>query len=75
MPTPCLLPVAAQSLARVGQRSRLPSSRINNIKEVTAGGNFVCMVADCLCVYMCVYVFVCLEEAYLINIKGLVWTI
>lgn len=44
-----LLSVAAHPLARVGQRTSLSSSSINGIMGVMVGGNFVCMVADCLC--------------------------
>lgn len=55
VPTSCLLAVAAQPLARFGQQSCLSSSRINNIMEVTAGGNFVYMVENCLCVRVFVF--------------------
>lgn len=54
MPTSSLLPVAAQPLARVGQQSRLSSSRIYNIMKVTVGGNFEYMVANCVGVCFCV---------------------
>lgn len=53
VPTSCSIPVAAQPSARVSQQSCLSSSRINNIMEVTVGGNFVYMVVNCLCVSVC----------------------
>lgn len=55
VPTSSLLPVAAQPLARVGQQSRLSSSRIYNIMKVTVGGNFEYMVANCVGVCFCVW--------------------
>lgn len=67
MPTSCLLPVVAQPLTRVGQQSCLSSSRINRIMEVTVGGKFVDMVANSLCV------FLCLKEAQLFNVKCSFW--
>lgn len=44
------LSIAVHPLGSVGQRTSLSSSSINAIMGVVVGGNFVSVVADCLCI-------------------------
>lgn len=62
VPSLCFSSVAVHPLAEAGQRTSLSSSSINSIMEVMVGGNFVCVVADCLCT----------EGAYVLDWKSVV---